>query len=67
MDDLLTLISILINFGYNKKKCTPGFLVRKMLTGEELCTSGEATLGGFDIKTQQNQARPVTFGGSLLC
>jgi hypothetical protein len=28
-----------------------------MLTGEELCTSGEATLGGFDIKTQQNQVR----------
>ena len=26
-----------------------------MLTGEELCTSGEATLGGFDIKTQQNE------------
>lgn len=26
-----------------------------MLTGEELCTSGDATLGGFDIKTQQNQ------------
>ena len=30
---------------------------RKMLTGEELCTSGDATLGGFDIKTQQNQVR----------
>ena len=26
-----------------------------MLTGEELCTSGDASIGGFDIKTQQNQ------------
>ncbi|CAE7550939.1 ABCA1 [Symbiodinium sp. CCMP2592] len=29
----------------------------KMLTGEELCTSGDASIGGFDIKTQQNQVR----------
>ena len=35
---------------------------RKMLTGEELCTSGEATLGGFDIKTQQNQVGDAAVG-----
>jgi ABC-type multidrug transport system ATPase subunit len=31
----------------------------KILTGEELCTSGDATLGGFDIKSEQNSVRQL--------
>jgi ABC-type multidrug transport system ATPase subunit len=31
----------------------------KILTGEDLCTRGDATLGGFDIKTQQNKVRQL--------
>ncbi|CAL1171712.1 unnamed protein product, partial [Cladocopium goreaui] len=44
-------------FGYLGLNGAGKTTTMKMLTGEELCTSGEATLGGFDIKTQQNQVR----------
>eukprot|EP00931_Biecheleriopsis_adriatica_P069363 TRINITY_DN4321_c0_g1_i1.p1 TRINITY_DN4321_c0_g1~~TRINITY_DN4321_c0_g1_i1.p1 ORF type:complete len:1964 (+),score=351.62 TRINITY_DN4321_c0_g1_i1:38-5929(+) len=44
-------------FGYLGMNGAGKTTTMKMLTGEELCTSGEATLGGFDIKTQQHQVR----------
>lgn len=44
-------------FGYLGLNGAGKTTTMKMLTGEELCTSGDATLGGFDIKTQQNQVR----------
>ncbi|CAK9086607.1 unnamed protein product [Durusdinium trenchii] len=44
-------------FGYLGLNGAGKTTTMKMLTGEELATSGEATLGGFDIKTQQNQVR----------
>merc|ERR1719446_275123 len=31
----------------------------KILTGEELCTRGEAKLGGFDVMTQQTEVRQL--------
>lgn len=44
-------------FGYLGMNGAGKTTTMKILTGEELCTSGEATLGGFDIKTQQNKVR----------
>jgi len=44
-------------FGYLGMNGAGKTTTMKILTGEELCTSGEASLGGFDIKTQQNQVR----------
>jgi ABC-type multidrug transport system ATPase subunit len=44
-------------FGYLGMNGAGKTTTMKMLTGDELCTSGEAKLGGFDIKTQQQQVR----------
>jgi len=46
-------------FGYLGMNGAGKTTTMKILTGEELCTGGEATLGGFDIKTQQNQVRQL--------
>jgi len=44
-------------FGYLGMNGAGKTTTMKILTGEELCTSGEATLGGFDVMTQQNEVR----------
>ncbi|CAJ1389550.1 unnamed protein product [Effrenium voratum] len=44
-------------FGYLGLNGAGKTTTMKMLTGEELSTGGEATLGGYNIKTQQNQVR----------
>jgi len=46
-------------FGYLGMNGAGKTTTMKILTGEDLCTSGEATLGGFNIKTQQNQVRQL--------
>eukprot|EP00929_Paragymnodinium_shiwhaense_P046547 TRINITY_DN23705_c0_g1_i1.p1 TRINITY_DN23705_c0_g1~~TRINITY_DN23705_c0_g1_i1.p1 ORF type:complete len:1941 (+),score=414.00 TRINITY_DN23705_c0_g1_i1:131-5953(+) len=46
-------------FGYLGMNGAGKTTTMKMLTGEELCTDGGAWLGGFDIKTQQNQVRQL--------
>jgi len=44
-------------FGYLGMNGAGKTTTMKILTGEDLCTSGRATLGGFDVMTQQNQVR----------
>jgi ABC-type multidrug transport system ATPase subunit len=46
-------------FGYLGMNGAGKSTTMKILTGEELCTSGDATLGGFDIKTQMNKVRQL--------
>mmetsp|Transcript_30238 Transcript_30238/g.68157 ORF Transcript_30238/g.68157 Transcript_30238/m.68157 type:complete len:593 (-) Transcript_30238:233-2011(-) len=46
-------------FGYLGMNGAGKTTTMKMLTGEELCTRGNAALGGFDIKTQQNKVRQL--------
>lgn len=46
-------------FGYLGMNGAGKTTTMKILTGEELCTRGGATLGGFDVMTQQNQVRKL--------
>lgn len=46
-------------FGYLGMNGAGKTTTMQILTGEELCTSGGATLGGFDVMTQQNQVRKL--------
>jgi len=46
-------------FGYLGMNGAGKSTTMKILTGEELSTSGEATLGGYDINTQQSKVRQL--------